>query len=105
VPLMRNKDYRAAAARFLAALSKIDGDCVIKLDVNSVAEALRAALGSPPLPEPVETSLLKVPAEVARAIELLAAHERSDPFVARRLVARWRQGSWSPTAGRREKRS
>jgi hypothetical protein len=46
LPLTRYKDYRTAAARFLAALSKIDGDCVIKLDVDSVAEALRVALKS-----------------------------------------------------------
>jgi hypothetical protein len=45
---------------------------------------------------PPKPALATVPRDVYLAIEREAAHEPSDPFLVRRLLAHYRQGIWGP---------
>lgn len=53
----------------------------------------------PAAPEPVWS----VPIDIMKAIEREAEADPSDPFIARRLAAHYRQGIWSPADAKAKK--
>lgn len=60
-------------------------------------------LSLPPPTPPAAPSFVRVPLDVYRAIERVAERELSDPFIARRLAAHYRQGIWVPADDQRSK--
>ena len=56
----------------------------------------------PPTP-PAAPANVRVPLDVYKAIERVAEREQSDPFVARRLAAWYKQGVWVPADDQRSK--
>ena len=53
-----------------------------------------------PAPAPAHVT---VPLDIYKAIERVAEREASNPFVARRLAAHYRQGIWAPQDDQRSK--
>jgi len=57
-----------------------------------------------PPPTPVAAPAhVTVPLDIYKAIGRVAEREQSDPFVARRLAAHYRQGIWTPSDDQRAK--
>ncbi len=52
---------------------------------------------------PAVPANVRVPLDVYKAIERVAEREQSDPFVARRLAAWYKQGLWVPADDQRSK--
>ncbi len=55
-----------------------------------------------PTPPPAPANV-SVPLDVYKAIERDAEREQSDPYMARRLAAHYRQGLWVPADDQRSK--
>jgi hypothetical protein len=66
-----------------------------KLIPAASAAPLDDIQSAPTVTAPVEVAIT-VPLDVRKAIEREAERDPSDPFLARRLAAHYRQGIWTP---------
>ena len=55
-----------------------------------------------PTPPPAPANV-SVPLDVYKSIGRIAEREQSDPFIARRLAAHYKQGVWTPADDQRSK--
>lgn len=84
-----------------------DHRILVVVGVCAVSKLIPAVVETAPEPTPVDlqqvtASVVRqydLPRDVMRAIEREAEHDPSDPFLARRLAAHYRQGIWVPTDG------